>query len=292
LLVQRVLAAAVLIPVAIGCVVAGGLWLTVPAVVFALLSLRELDTAFRTYETEINPWIAYPACAALIAASYCTTVPEASRMFLTPARFGHFLLGFILVLVMLTLGHAVWRYHWNQEAEVLKSTAATVFVPLYLGATFAFMPLTRGLDEVSLTVIGLPHFQLAFGAGILLLVLFCTWASDTAAFAIGKSFGRRKLTPVSPSKTVEGLAAGLVASAVAAAIVGPFVGMPAHLTIPVGAMTGVLGVLGDLSASVVKRGLKLKDFGTLIPGHGGVLDRFDSLMYSMPAAFICALLLG
>lgn len=132
----------------------------------------------------------------------------------------------------------------------------------------------------------------------ILLILCFAWGGDTAAYFVGRAFGRHKLAPVvSPKKTVEG-AVGGVAGSILAGIVATFVygmlsGRYTTLTVEVtvrhylilalmGAIASVLGILGDLFASAVKRQVGIKDYGTIFPGHGGILDRFDSVMFIAP----------
>jgi phosphatidate cytidylyltransferase len=116
-------------------------------------------------------------------------------------------------------------------------------------------------------------------------VLVCLWVGDTGAYLIGKRFGRTALAPrVSPKKTWEGAIGGLALSALAglaAAAIGGFGPVSGAL---LGAVVGVFGILGDLFQSAWKRSLGLKDSGGLLPGHGGVLDRGDSLLLAFPAA--------
>jgi len=122
-------------------------------------------------------------------------------------------------------------------------------------------------------------------------LLFCvTWATDTGAYFTGKNLGRKKLTPASPNKTWEGTGGGLLAAVVVALAFGAWFQLPLRLTAPVGVMAGIMGQFGDLCKSILKRDLGTKDFGALIPGHGGVLDRFDSLMMNVPVVYFYAVL--
>lgn len=132
----------------------------------------------------------------------------------------------------------------------------------------------------------------------ILLILCFAWGGDTAAYFAGRAFGRHKLAPiVSPKKTVEGAVGGvlgsILAGLVATLVYGTFSGRYTTLTIDVtlrhylvlllmGAVASVLGILGDLFASAVKRQVGIKDYGTIFPGHGGILDRFDSVMFIAP----------
>jgi phosphatidate cytidylyltransferase len=137
--------------------------------------------------------------------------------------------------------------------------------------------------------------QLPGGAELVLLLAGVTWAGETAAYAVGSSLGRYRLAPViSPQKTVEGAAAQVVASVVAAFVLHPWLA-PAWSpgwVLAAGLLLGVLGQVGDLAESVVKRSLGAKDTGGLIPGHGGVLDRLDGLLFNLPVFYYLAALGG
>lgn len=123
-----------------------------------------------------------------------------------------------------------------------------------------------------------------FPATPVLLVLIPLWIGDTLAYFIGKRFGRCLLAPsISPKKTVEGAVANLFGSIVGAIVVGALLHIPLVVAGACGGLTGVLGQVGDLFESGLKRRSGLKDSGSLLPGHGGVLDRIDSLLLSAPA---------
>lgn len=127
-----------------------------------------------------------------------------------------------------------------------------------------------------------------FSPNLLFLVLLPLWFGDTAAYFIGKKFGRTPLAPtVSPNKTWEGAIANFLASVIVAAAVGAFFHLALPVSLAVGVVIGIVGQLGDLLQSQLKRSASLKDSGALLPGHGGVLDRLDSfLLSSVPAATI------
>ena len=130
------------------------------------------------------------------------------------------------------------------------------------------------------------------------LTLCFAWGGDSAAYFAGRAFGKHKLSPVvSPNKTVEGaiggvigsMVLGLIATAIYSAISGRFSTLTVEVTVHhylllalMGAIASVLGILGDLFASAVKRQVNIKDYGTIFPGHGGILDRFDSVMFIAP----------
>src|SRR5581483_6878341 len=115
-----------------------------------------------------------------------------------------------------------------------------------------------------------------------------TWAGETAAYAVGSSVGRHRLAPViSPRKTVEGAAAQLAASIVTAVLLAGWLlpAWPAWTAALAGALLGVVGQVGDLAESVMKRSVGRKDTGGIIPGHGGMLDRIDGLLFNVAAFY-------
>lgn len=125
------------------------------------------------------------------------------------------------------------------------------------------------------------------GAGLLLYLLFLTEFNDVAQYVWGRLFGRHKVLPVvSPKKTWEGLLGGIFTTTAAALLIAPYITPfdPVH-AVPAGLIISVFGFIGDVSISAVKRDIGVKDSGTLIPGHGGVMDRIDSLTFTAPLFF-------
>ena len=128
---------------------------------------------------------------------------------------------------------------------------------------------------------------------MVLSTLSCTIASDTGAFFAGRSFGRHKLAEgLSPKKTIEGWVGGTVASVALGALVGFGLLGSVRFGMVIGLAAGLLGPLGDLFKSALKREIGIKDFGAIIPGHGGVVDRFDSLLFTAPVVGWLAVWLG
>lgn len=125
------------------------------------------------------------------------------------------------------------------------------------------------------------------GAGLLVLLILLTQFNDVAQYLWGKSLGRRKVAPsVSPGKTWAGLVGGVATTAVLSALIGPMLTvMTAPYALAAGVLIGLGGFFGDLAMSALKRDFDVKDSGTLLSGHGGVLDRVDSLTYSAPLFF-------
>jgi len=198
-----------------------------------------------------------------------------------PTHFlGLFLAAFAMTITLRELFRAVEKFP-------IYDIATTAFGVIYVGWLAIHMIMLRELPRE----VGVDY---AIGSHLLLYAFFMTWACDTGAYFIGITFGRHRLLErVSPKKSVEGSVAGLVA-ATAAGVIGPLwfvrdaAGTPL-LTIPqsviLGVLVGVAGQLGDLVESLLKRDAHIKDTSGTIPGHGGVLDRFDSLLFSAPVTY-------
>jgi phosphatidate cytidylyltransferase len=122
---------------------------------------------------------------------------------------------------------------------------------------------------------------------LILLLFVIVWVGDSAAYYGGRAFGRHPLAPkISPKKTVEGAIAGLMGSIVAGAIAGVvFLGEPWLSIVVISGVTGVVGQIGDLAESALKRSAGVKDSSSILPGHGGILDRLDSLFFAAPVFF-------
>jgi phosphatidate cytidylyltransferase len=152
-----------------------------------------------------------------------------------------------------------------------------IFSVVYVGLPLALVAELRGFSS---------------GAWWVVLLLSITWMNDTGAYFAGRAFGRHKLLPrVSPSKTWEGFAGGLLFS-LGAAFAVRAVGFPA-LTVAdclfLGGAAGILGPSGDLAESSLKRSFGVKDSGKVLPGHGGILDRIDALLFTAPLVYFFAL---
>ncbi|MBP1747815.1 MAG: hypothetical protein H6Q52_354 [Deltaproteobacteria bacterium] len=123
-----------------------------------------------------------------------------------------------------------------------------------------------------------------------LILLVSIWASDTFAYFIGKTFGKHRLAPqISPKKTVEGLAGSALGSLMIIAVFHEWLGFSIYAALGIGVATGILGQAGDLMESACKRVFNIKDSSGLIPGHGGILDRIDSFIFTAPFLYSCVL---
>ena len=131
------------------------------------------------------------------------------------------------------------------------------------------------------------HNDFPEGSKLVFFLLLVVWLGDSGAYYVGKTFGKHKLTRISPKKTIEGLAGGIAASILTAVIIHLtfFRSFPLLHAIVAGVILSLAGVVGDLAESMWKRSAAVKDSGTLIPGHGGFLDRFDSIFFTAPILY-------
>jgi len=186
---------------------------------------------------------------------------------------------FLAVMVIGTLIHQVVR----RESEPLANAGVTFFGVIYVGWMMSYLIRLRSFGG---TISPFPFPETPRGAWIVLYVFAVTWISDTGAYFVGSRFGKRKLAPrLSPNKTFEGAIGGLVAACLMSLAWGHWIGIPWWHCIVLGPLLGLLGQIGDLCESALKRDLGIKDFGGIMPGHGGVLDRFDSLLFTAPIAY-------
>ena len=206
-------------------------------------------------------------------------------------------LSLIALVLLALLALAIWLR--GVAGKPLSAVAATAFGIAYTGGMLSFGYGIRNHDYASAPAalsLGGRTYSLAAGGLLLLLPVFVTWASDIGAYAVGRTMGKHKLIPsVSPGKTVEGAIGGLLASMLVAAVYTRYVLHPAaHLTFRVppagvlafGALVSVAAQVGDLAESLLKREAGVKDSSHIIPGHGGILDRFDSLLFVLPVSFV------
>lgn len=198
---------------------------------------------------------------------------------------------FVAVVVVL-----LWYLFSVSNERPVPNLAITMLGICYVGVLGSFAALLLH----SPSVVPEEGGTILKGTGLLFAAILVTVAYDTGAFFIGRTFGRSPLASVSPNKTVEGLVGGCVAALLAAVVgigffnVAPWGELPGGWTevIILGIVGAGAATLGDLSESMIKRDLGLKDMGTILPGHGGLLDRFDALLFVLPATWCAAIVLG
>jgi phosphatidate cytidylyltransferase len=271
-LTQRILVAAIAIPLALGVVYWGGWALVVVVSAVSALGARELYDFARRQGIQPLERTGLLSAAALPALTYLNVSGDASL-----AEWGWFLAGLWMVAV---LAIALWRRAPTERPYA--ATAATTFGVLYPAGLASFLiPIRHARHET---------WSWA-GAWLVFFPLVITWVCDTAAMFAGKAIGGPKLWPaISPGKTWAGSIAGVIGALATVPVLNRLVLEPVGVALPLwqglvfAGILGVVGQLGDLTESLYKREVGVKDSSSLIPGHGGILDRLDSLYFVLPVS--------
>jgi phosphatidate cytidylyltransferase len=262
---QRATSAAVLIPPLVIALLLGGPWIVAVIVVATALAAREVFQLLTAAGYPTLAWLGIVSAVALVLDAAIVPAIEAS--------------GLILV-ASVTVIAAVGAFTRPDPRDGLPTWFATVFGAFY--ASLLGFVLRLG-HEVPALPAGAPLAALGADRGWIVLLVLGVWSYDTGAYVLGKRYGtRRFLTHISPSKTWAGLIGGIVAATVVAAVVLIGLGQPAASSLIVGPFLSLAAQAGDLAESMLKRAAGAKDSGTLIPGHGGVLDRVDSFLFAAP----------
>ena len=279
----RIAFAVVAIPAAIGIVWYGGWALVALLAAAGVLGTRELFDFARAHG--VVPSRAFGLGPALLFAPityYALSNPAALAS--VGARWPY--AGALWVLGLLTWALA----RRGPDARPLGAVSVTLLAPLYASALPAFLLVLRH---------GAYGTRSWPGTALVFFPLVVTWVGDSAAMTGGRTFGGPKMAPtISPGKTRSGGVSGLVGAALAAVLFAQFALVPAGIPLGLGTaallglVLGVVGQVGDLAESLLKREAGVKDSSHLIPGHGGVLDRFDSLIFVLPVAALLFRLLG
>ena len=268
-MLKRILTAMVGIPVAVFLVTKGGLLFSAAVFVLALAAWREYARMAASKDVHTYLLTSFLPSMLLVAAAGA-------------GKYDYFM----PVLTFAVLGilfEGLFRHCNCAETNWPLHVSNSLMALLYVGLLFAHIPMLREFSG------GIFHFMgLNFTLGELALwmVLLGTWASDTFAYFFGIAFGKHKFCSVSPKKSMEGAAAGFV---FAFAVTGGIAYHGLHASVVTAVLLGLtvafFAPVGDLIESILKRSFEIKDSGNFFPGHGGVLDRFDSLLFTVPAVY-------
>lgn len=258
----RLLSGIVLVIAALVLIITGGDVLLVSTLIISYIGMYELYRIFHV-ERELPGIIGYLAATVYYA--------DLRFGFLTDVML--LVLGFLILLMTVY----VFTYPKYRTEQLL----AVFFGMFYVAVMLSYVYRTR---------------MLAQGAYIVWLVFLCSWGCDTCAYCVGVLIGKHKMAPVlSPKKSVEGAVGGVVGAGLLTALYGAVfksaMGIAAAevwLLAAIAMVGALISMVGDLTASAIKRNYEIKDYGKLIPGHGGILDRFDSVIFTAPIIYFLA----
>jgi phosphatidate cytidylyltransferase len=268
-MLTRILTAVALIPIVVALVFyRGGLPFTVLVGLAAIIGLFEFYGGAR--KGGMKPNLILGVLAGLLFL-YFGGWKHSDLRYLTPI-----FTGFLLLTLMRELFRGDHRSPFRNIGATIFGTSYVVWLCLH------FIWLRQNAEGI----IKVGPWYSERGAWLIMLVFLTTWAVDTGAYFVGKFYGKTKLAPkLSPGKTIEGSVGGFTVAVIIGAIVGAIIHLPQPHGLILGALMGIAAQLGDLTESAMKREVGIKDFGALMPGHGGMLDRLDSLLFTGPITF-------
>ncbi|AET70046.1 CDP-diglyceride synthetase [Desulfosporosinus orientis DSM 765] len=260
-MLKRTLSALIGAPIFLGLVYLGGPYTAFLVAVLSLLALLE----FLQIGKQIG-LVTWPVLTVLVTILWLTSLFTEREEWMLSA---------LLFWFVICLGRLALTYPNASLSEANFNLLAVVYSVVLLSHLYLLRQRPQGIEWTFLTI-------------------FLVWATDTGAYLIGRQFGRHLLAPhVSPKKTVEGSIGGLIFSMAVAVVWWRFMGGTSLLTyIILATVIGISGQIGDLFESALKRSAGVKDSGKLIPGHGGILDRFDSLIFALPLVYYGVILLS
>ena len=255
MLKTRILSACVFVPVILAAVFFGSWVFTALVLAIVVIGGYEYGKMVEVNDCHFLPWLYYPSGVILVVLAQ-----------LFPENPG-------ILLAALFLSFAAYMVFFILGKYPLKEIAVNFVAVVYLPVTMCTAVLLRSSIED--------------GMWFLYLLLIIQWFTDSGAYLLGSAFGRHKLMPkVSPKKSVEGAVGGIIVAVIGALLLNAFTGLlPIGLMIAAAIIVSIGGQIGDLCESAVKRWAGVKDSGKLIPGHGGILDRFDSMLFASPLLY-------
>ena len=257
----RLLSGILLVILALLTIISGGVVLFFTLMGISLIGMQELYRAMGVRKDVFT---------LLEVAGYLCAVLYYIAVFFDFESYGMMAVIGGLVLLMFVY---VFTYPKYEAGQVM----AAFFGVVYVAVMLSFIFLCRNLPD---------------GKFIVWLIFLCSWGCDTCAYVVGVLTGKHKMAPVlSPKKSVEGAVGGVIGAALLAVAYGAATGGPVQKYAVICGIGSLISMVGDLAASAIKRNQGIKDYGTLIPGHGGILDRFDSVIFTAPGIFFLARLL-
>lgn len=260
---ERTISAVIIVIAALASILPGGIILAAVLYVISIIGFLELTKACGVREGQKRNALEIAGIAAI-------TCYYPILYFVQNVSYAVMVILLAMIVMMSVYVFGFPKYHANQ---VMNAYFSLIYAPVMLSFVF----LTRQLED---------------GIYLVWMIFISSWISDTFAYLTGVMIGRHKLAPVlSPKKSIEGSVGGIVGAALFGALFGAYLdstlGQEQYVVIlaVVGGVGSVISQVGDLAASAIKRNHEIKDYGKLIPGHGGIMDRFDSVIFTAPITY-------
>ena len=266
-MLERIITGIVLLPIIIACTYYGGWSFFIFVTVLALFSLNEFYSLMNKKGYSPSYLIGF-----LVTLFFMWFTTYTVRH----PHWEPYATGILTTAIIITFAGGIFL---RKAQDSTINASITLLGILYVGWMFSYLTLIREMNPPGAL------FWKSHGAYLFFLMI-SIWACDTAAYVVGTYFGKVRLSPyISPKKTVEGAAAGLVIGIVAASIFGKLIGMSMMHVVILGFIIGIVGQVSDLVESLIKRDADVKDSSSIIPGHGGFLDRMDSFILTAPIMY-------
>ncbi len=254
----------------------GGWWLWAAALIISVMGIHEFCNGWENLGVHPSKTICYVMTAILYSCVFITGAfsQNAASISSVPPFFNNMMLITIWLFIAVAAGMIYgWKINERGPYDAIATVATMVYIPF-----FTYHMVLIDMTEYSLFI---------------WIVVIAAFGSDIFAYFTGYFLGKHKMAPnLSPKKTIEGAVGGLIGSSLLAWLFGfIFMREMALVCLVLGLVGGAAGMAGDLTASMFKRKMGIKDYGTLIPGHGGIMDRFDSVIFVAPVVYyaICAM---
>ena len=277
-MLTRIITGVIGAAVAVGIITLGGIYISVAVLLLGLIGWWELTQMAKSkgYNVYLSSAIGSAMLLIIAGMGYYVEMESVYVMaFLTMVT--------ALTIIIVTI-EGLWRHCNRGDNHWAINTSISAFGLLYCGLLMSHVIMLRGFEYGPHIDLGFKVFE--YGELCLWTALIGTWASDTFAYFVGRAFGKTPFCSVSPKKSFEGAVGGFVGCFIvvlAMCILG--LGVPLWQAVILGLAVAFFAPVGDLIESILKRSFDIKDSGKIFPGHGGVLDRFDSLLFTAPVVY-------
>ena len=264
---KRILTGVIGLPIVALILIFGNIYLI--DIIFSIVAIIAIHEYFNAFSKKNKPvkWIGYLMC---IIIAFLHIIPMQYLLYVLP-------ISLFCIIAILFLNVII-----SNMKITVTDIIITFFGICYITLFLSFIPLLYGIEN---------------GKYLIWFILIAAWGTDTSAYFVGCKFGKHKFTQVSPKKSIEGCIGGIAGAVIIALIYAFFLNKYVNIGIsyigiaPIVALLSALSQIGDLSASTIKRSVEIKDFGNIFPGHGGMLDRIDSIIFIAPFAYFLLMLI-